>query len=662
MKEVLLVFDQSINIRYLRRQLHLHLNEIKKIDILPITSEWDLKYKVEKVCCSVNADVTILNSAKLINDQVDKIRDIVSEWSANLGNCKVGDRSLKEWFLTPGQELSTWWFSLLSEKNTLKTDVFFKIAQINAISNLVKLQEYSMCYLSIGDNDLRTAIEKLCTRYSVSVKLLHTTFVGPCSKRELLKRYRKKLGFLGDAINTFLWITTCLLRSLRAKIVMGSLKGRRVSKGSILFVSYFPAIDKEAAVRGVLKNRYAIPLQEKFSQEGRKVIWIWMYCFLDGHHYRDALRFAKKFKDNGEINFFLDEFLSIKVLFNSIYLWQRQIRIFLKLKKLIAADDLYKGLSIPEGVEFIKKLMAESFVGRTGLQGIYYLELYKRVFSVFANVSHCIYYAEMQAWEKALNAAKQVISPEVKTIGFQHTNMAQNYFRYFHHPTEIECRKKPTSLPLPDVLACNGGIPYRLFKKNGYPNLVKVEAVRQLYLADYAENNECIKKEEQILLLAGSYDVTETSLLLSLLYAAFPGTQNFKVWLKGHPAAPIEKICKELKIEYERCRYEVKFSSIDLLLKDATMVLVGYSNVGLEALMFGCAVFIPVFSDRMFISPLGGFDRFYTKIYNPSDLKEVVERTVRGIGIEENNEEIKSLVSDYWCLDKSLQRWEKLFN
>ena len=90
------------------------------------------------------------------------------------------------------------------------------------------------------------------------------------------------------------------------------------------------------------------------------------------------------------------------------------------------------------------------------------------------------------------------------------------------------------------------------------------------------------------------------------------------------------------------------------------MVLVGFSNVGIEALAFDCKVFIPIFSDGMFMSPLGGFDRFYKKIYNPQELRCNVKMSLQNAEKKEKVSEAKDFVSNYWCLDRSLKRWEKL--
>ena len=88
-------------------------------------------------------------------------------------------------------------------------------------------------------------------------------------------------------------------------------------------------------------------------------------------------------------------------------------------------------------------------------------------------------------------------------------------------------------------------------------------------------------------------------------------------------------------------------------------MLITYSTVALEALAAGCKVIIPVFSDSMFMSPLGGFEEHYSKVDNPAELKTAVDRYI-GHTKDEGFSDAKDFVFKYWCLDKSLKRWEEI--
>jgi len=389
----------------------------------------------------------------------------------------------------------------------------------------------------------------------------------------------------------------------------------------------------------------------------KKVTWIWMFTSGGGYCYNESLKFADNFDKNGEKNFFIEEFLSFKELALVLFLWIRQICVFMRTKKLLPERVLCENLCIPEGAIFIKNLLAESFIGWTGFLGLYYFEAYKNVFSHFPHVSHCVYYAEMHAWEKALNAAKQIKAPQVKTIGFQHANISQNLFHYFHHKDEM-ASGKTLPVPLPDIMACNGDIPLKIMAECGYPNTRKVEAIRHLYLNRYLNSAE-VPGKDNVILIAGSIDKEETKALVLLLHEAFPSPGGPNVWLKGHPSLPFKKILEELNLPQIKRDYIIKHEAISVLLKQVKILITGSSAVSLDALAAGCKVIVPVFSDTMTINPLEGFEEYYSKVSSPIELKNIIEEYLRGDSRGYLSDG-KNFVSQYWCLDESLKRWEEI--
>ena len=115
--KVLLIFDNQIHIKHLTQKLL--ASDIQQIDLFPLTSDWSVVKEVEQACRAARDDsnVVVLSSAKNINDAVDSSREEIIRWSAEFANYEIRGKSIIEWFLTPGKEVSTWWFSLLSEKN-----------------------------------------------------------------------------------------------------------------------------------------------------------------------------------------------------------------------------------------------------------------------------------------------------------------------------------------------------------------------------------------------------------------------------------------------------------------------------------------------------------------------------------------------------------------
>lgn len=656
---ILMIFDESIETRLLQKELS-RLSP-RNIHLFPLTSDWRLIYDIKSTISSlydIDINIKFIESAHLIDQEVDVIREKAPGWSADFGNNKIAGKSIKEWFLLPKDDVSTWWFSLLSEKNSFKTDAFLKLAQLQAVDKYISSNSFDLCFVSLIDKVFLSSLEKLCKRHLLNTLRLSSHKIKR-SFGEKCKSFFNKQNISSFTLKALIHFFLRILRAIRSKWVMGPIKNRAgINHNSVLFVSYFPAVDREAAKNGILKNKYAIPLQEKLSKMNKNIIWIWMYTFIDEHSFGDALKLAKMFKRNGEANFLLDEFMTFKISLKILSLWIRQSLTFLKLKKLIPAQAFHENLSIPEGAEFIKNLMARSFIGWIGLTGILFFCLFKEVFSHFSSPPHCIYYLEMQAWEKALNAAKKIKAPRVKSIGFQHVAIFRN-LSYFHHPSELVQDEKSISLPLPDILACNGDIPLHLMSQCQYPNLNKVEAIRYLYLKDYLSLSD-LSMKKNIVLIAGSTDIKETRALISLFHAAFPKPRGFEVWLKGHPALPFEKILKELKIDSQNSGYMIKHDPVVKLLEPVKILIVGSSTVSMEGLARGCEVITPVFSNTMFMSPLKGFEEFYIKVYNPQELRTAIEQSLKHSEKNQNFNKAKEFISQYWCLDPTLKRWEEL--
>jgi hypothetical protein len=94
------------------------------IDLFPLTDDWRIIRSSQEHFRSFGKTVNLLPAARLIDDEVTLLGNKLPAWSADLGARRLTRKSLKEEFLVPDEQVSAWWFSLLSEKNPLKTEVF----------------------------------------------------------------------------------------------------------------------------------------------------------------------------------------------------------------------------------------------------------------------------------------------------------------------------------------------------------------------------------------------------------------------------------------------------------------------------------------------------------------------------------------------------------
>ena len=342
-------------------------------------------------------------------------------------------------------------------------------------------------------------------------------------------------------------------------------------------------------------------------------------------------------------------------------MWLRQIGLSRYLFYHVNKTCLVAAPVGSECLPIVKSLWEQSFYGSIGIGGILYYFIFRQVFNKIKHVSNCIYYCEMQAWEKALIAAKNYTNPQIRTIGFQHSSVSRNIWSYFYDKTDTIRTGKATDLPLPDVFASNGEYTHSLLSESGYPGLTQVESVRYLYIDKILLTQIPARMERPILLIAGAYDRSEAKALFALVYAAFPTADRFEIWFKGHPSMPVEEIFEELAIDVSKTGYAIRRDNISEYLGQAWAILVSTSSVSIEALAFGCEVIIPVFPDTMLINPLDDCKKYYHKVTCALDLRETMEKIADGHSLG-NIDEYRQFVKRYWNIDSTLPMWTKLLN
>lgn len=606
--------------------------------------------------------VTVHDSAQTISDHVKDLRKGICKWSADIGNWKVSSKAVKDWFLLSGCGVSTWWFSLLSEKNTLKTDAYFRIAQIHAIEQLLSSNNYDLCLLSISIRSLRHVIVSAAKKNHIPAKMISARpLLVPYRYKFLILGYLERLGWFGVFLRGIYAWFHIILRCWIAQKSLSGLTERKGLSNTFLFVSYFPAIDKEAAKVGTFRNKYALPLQDKLEEKKVPVTWLLMPVPLDGYNFKDAVSLAHKFATHGERLFILEEFLTIKDAMKGLLLWLRQIALsfflFHHLKKTgLAADPVgYACHSV------VKSLWNQSFCGPVAIASILHALIFREVFKNIPCIVDCLYYCEMQAWEKALNAAKKDINPQIRTIGYQHSSVSRNDLSYFYDKTETVSWGKPSDLPLPDILACNGKYLYDLLSESGYPNIIETEAVRYLYLHKMLSFEPMPRKGRPLLLVAGPYNRNEAKALAALVCAAFPRADRFDIWFKGHPSMPFEEIFQDLGLDYLHTGFIIQHDNISEYLSKAWAVIVPTSTVAMEALGAGCEVIIPVFPDAMLMNPLADFEDYHHHVTTPQELKLAMEKIAGGYSLC-GPEEYQRIIRRYWNINPSLPLWTKLLD
>jgi surface carbohydrate biosynthesis protein (TIGR04326 family) len=657
--KILLIFDNPFDVDLIVDVFKNH--ECSEVVVFSLISDPSISDAITaKIHSCGNFSVKIDNSALAISEQVKELRNKICRWSADIGNWKVSSKAVKDWFLLPGCGVSTWWFSLLSEKNTLKTDAYFRIAQTHAIEQLLSSNNYDLCLLSISNRSLHNAIVSAADKNRTPAKLIPANrALVSHNYKFLILNFLEQLGWFGIFLRgIFTWFHM-ILRRYTAQRGLPNLRERKSSSNTLLFVSYFPAVDKKAARDGIFRNKYALSLQDKLDEKKVPITWLLMPVPLDGYNFKDAVSLARKFATHGERLFILEEFLTIKDAIRGLFLWFRQIALsfflFHQLKKTGLAAEPVGYTCHP----IVKSLWNQSFCGSVAIVGILHALIFREVFKKIPGIVDCLYYCEMHAWEKALNAAKKDINPQIRTIGYQHASVSRNDLGYFYDKSETISRGKLSDLPLPDILACNGKYLYDLLSESGYPNLIETEAVRYLYLHKTLSLEPMPRKGRPLLLVAGPYNRDEAKALTSLVCAAFPRADRFDIWFKGHPSMPFEEIFQDIGLDYLHAGFIIQHDNISEYLSKAWAVIVPTSTVAMEAVGASCEVIIPVFPDAMLMNPLADFEDYHHHVTTPQELRLVMEKIIGGYSLH-GTEEYKHFIRRYWNINPSLPLWSKL--
>jgi surface carbohydrate biosynthesis protein (TIGR04326 family) len=651
--KILLIVDASCDVTQITPLL---TKQVTQIDLFPLTGNF---IALEKIRNQLAVPTTMLDSATLINTAVETMQKTIHNWSHELGNVKVKNKTLKNWFQLPDGGGSAWWFSMIAEKNSVQDNAFFTIAQCNALATQFKHTPYDACWIALTNQRHAKIFKKIAADSVPQTMLIRSATISSTNLKRKILDAVNHLGALGALLMSFIYWAVWIKDSRSARKSLPPLTQRLSNDKRLLFISYFPNIDEEAAKSGIFRNKYALPLQEKIAELKLPMSWLLMPVYYNGHNFASSMRLIKKFSEQGEKLFVLQEFFTTKILMKALSWWLRQSWLSMKLLRKINSSDLTAQLAHPACLPIIKYLWWQSFVGASGTRGIIFYLTYLEMFKQLKQVKTCLYYCEMQAWEKALLLAQKKQCPKVTTVAFQHTVIMKNYFNYFYHIDELKQTGSTNDFPLPTKLLANGTLMRTLLAESGYPNLAEVEAVRQLYISQRTRVTDPTP-EKPVLLVVGSYDRVETSSLITMVYQTFPNADDFQIWFKGSPVNPVEILFKELGIDSQAANYQILHRDVAELLQLASIALVANTTVAIEAIAFGKPLIIPLFADTMLMNPVIDTSAAYHQVTTPAQLSTQVQTLLaRPPSLSIPNAEF---INSYWHLDTQLPRWTHLLN
>ena len=623
------------------------LNENDTVYLFPLTSKTGMISRVEQIVKGLGGSVETLSATAGINDSAERIKKKYLGFIAEISRCRVRkDKDLKGYFAVD-EDTSLWWFSLIAEKNTLKSDAFNRLAQLDAIARTVKDYAIEKIIFGCAESGLASAVKTFAKQNTVRFKKARTgESRGFRARLKNLQHFfylRHLLLLLHSAIRFF-------LRTLKVKRKLGSLPRRPSGNNAVMIITYYPNINKAQAEQGFFKNRYFSSLQESLEMRGQDITWIAMYVEHNSVSFAESLQFAEDFIRKGYVFYFLVEFCSFAAQIRALLDMIASGAKFLMIERKIAEQHTFGEYNF---YPVFRDDWYRSFFSITGYYGRLYYEMFKSLLGRFNN-GKCLYYCEMHAWEKALASAKNALGCGISLMGYQHATVSSMLLNYFNDPSEF-MESGAYMMPIPDAVICNGRIPYGYLRESGWPaeKLHIAEAIRYNSLK-YSIKRKW-NKAKDIVLIAFSISPEESSSILNMTWSSLRNMRDVEVWLKPHPFLRYESVLELSGLSNGDVPFVIKDVPIERLLPEVKVVITGESGVSVEALAFGCNVIIVNCPEWLNMSPLRSIR---TDMVHVVDSPERLRRTVNEIisspfDPEMRAREAEGIVNEFFCLDYS---------
>lgn len=641
----LLVFDDSI---LLERVKSKNLSRTDRFHLLPLTSKSNIASRIKELLNNHAVDVEVIQTADLLNHTADKMKGKYIAFIAELPQkVNINGLNLKEWFAVD-ESTTLWWFSLISEKNTLKSDAFNKLVQLDAIITTAKSEKVEKMIFGCRSNKLKNALLEYCRRDSIEFEVLPTRPLESLRARIIeFQRifYLKHISFL------LYFASRRLLRTWKIKRKLGSLRRMLANDGSLTIITYYPNIDISSAREGIFKNKFYAYLQEALETKGRDITWIAMPIHVNSISFEDSLNYAERFVKKGHRIFFLEEFNSIGIQVKALLTMLKMGLKFLWIEKSISETHTFGDYNF---YSLFRDEWYSSFVGNIGYSGVLYYNMFKSLLGTLVT-RKCLYYCEMHAWEKALVSARDAVGRDMHLLSYQHSTVSPMLLNYFNHSSEIRPTPEKYSMPIPDRILCTGPRTAKYMEDSGWPldRISIVEAIRFNHLKKGLGDKSCERKN--IVLYASSISAEESGAIVNMIHEAFGKDNEVEVWIKCHPSLKLDEMLRVAGLRQDDLRFDIKQNSVESLLPKVKAVLVGETSVALEALAFGAKVVLLNIPEFISMSALRGErSDIIRTASSPEELRQTVIDIFReDCKPEKHAEEARRIVTNYFYLNEN---------
>lgn len=655
-QNILFIFDDSINIGNFKRNSVIF--DKAHIFVISLTHSSSLTERVCKILFDVNKD----NRISKIDFEEYFYRNSFSQKEAFIKfiyefseKPYFGGKSLKDYLRLPYSDFSFWWFSLNAEKKIEKDYSYRKLIKFLSILEIKTKFSCSKIYLDINDKELVFVLKSNAKRK----KYIFRDFRNSKDKMELFY-------FISFFINGLRYYRHYIKRSfmIKSKVERFEERLRSIKDVTYLLLTYFPSLDRELLKERIFANVHYGPLQNAIETKYKdRHCWLALIPDVNKSDLKKNILLINEINNWGYRIFLWEEFLKIKdlfiIFFQFLYI---SFKFFIK-KNNIKNRFIFPGISVNIWKIFRTEWLT-SFCGKHLIEGAAYLRVFKRLCSILKTNVNIIYLLEMQPWEKALNIA---ISENrgLKSIGIQHTAVPLLDLSYFYDRRELRGRNLIQDMPLPTRLACIGKKDFKILEDSGWDkNLLFIfGAMRFTHFERYLNGYMPWEKRKNNILVALPIMEEETKEILSFVYEAFKDCHSYKVIIKFHPYCSISRAAESLGIDLKGDIFEITDKTLDELMIEAKVMVVGGSSACFEAIACQCPVIIPCLINFIDVNPLSRISTLPMYAINPKELKAMAYKILDSDRSPLSIEECRSFIKDYYVLLDSdgeyLERIEK---
>jgi surface carbohydrate biosynthesis protein (TIGR04326 family) len=560
-----------------------------------------------------------------------------------LGNKVISGKSLKK-HLETTNHLSFWWLTLLSEKSTWKSKEIYSVFKAIILESL--LMDYK------GDEVIIFSKNKvLCSWLKIKIKNSRKDIIINKGKSNSNYNVFSWKRWLPHPLQAFLFICRYVYQFkeqlfCKKKLPTNILK----AKNQNIIITYSDNIDVDAFSQGRIYSGYWSGLDRYFDLSDSLVHWLMMFIpDKEFPRLKSALDARDKANNNNSQQvIFLEEFLSIKVLFKIMGQYLTLALRTLKISFLLSdkKNVLY----------FLKTDWLSSIRGISAIDGCIKLSLFEEALDYLPinnNTSKGLYTYENQAWERALVYLwKKKTSQEI--IGFQHISGKFYDLRPFDAYSLDGSNAGYDNEILPDKVVVTGEAAKYEMHSNQFPaeRLFIAESLRNLDLKNCIQVTAKAEgpDNQSTLLIVTDYMPSASNHQLKLVSESWEEISKLfqKVIIKPHPNCPVDSILDKYGLKTDESLVIKNCPLTDLWNKVDVVFASNATAASLESAYMQLPTIVCLDSNNFNMSPLRGV-KGVPFVATSNDFK-----------LSLSNPIIPNISDNYFCLDHSLEKWRNL--